>query len=141
MTKSEPTFTRGQLRVWLKWVIQSGLLDRLSPQYDRGDELTPEPTEAVARRLLSALQVPELSRTDLLEIAAEVAEFRSWVEVQRKASLKTILAEVELERVNLLRPERRGASMPRGQEPNDRRRPPPARALRSDPMWDEHLDG
>ncbi len=140
MTKPDSTFTRGQSRVWLKWVIQSGLLERLPPQYDRGGEGSPQPTEAVLRRLLTALQASELSRQDLLEITAEVAEFRRWVEAWRKAALQRILAEVETERCHPLRLERWAVAAYRNPELNNRR-PPPPRALRSDPMWDEHLDG
>src|SRR4051812_7613853 len=82
VSRQEPT--RGQLRVWLKWALQSGLLEKLPERYDSEGRLdSPSPRDA-AHALLAVLQDPESSRQALTRAGDEARRFRSWVDGRLK---------------------------------------------------------
>src|SRR5262249_95631 len=62
MPTSQPGANRHQLRVWLKWAIESGLLDRVPPRYDPEGSGDPQPIADYARPLLAELKERESSR-------------------------------------------------------------------------------
>jgi hypothetical protein len=140
MSKPEPRANRHQLRVWLKWAIESGLLSKVLPRYDPDGSGDPQPTEDYARALLAELEDPDSSRRLLGEILADAHRFRDWVEYRQKVSRRMILGHWDSEGAAArvlefrlpTRPDRekRPARLDRdGLEPN------------SNPMWDDCLDG
>src|SRR4051795_4721241 len=100
MLKPEPKPTRGQLRVWLKWAVQSGLLDKLPPSYDLDEQADSAATEQVARQLLAELRDPDSSRRPISRITADVERFRRWVESRQRISRQIILNELETARAD-----------------------------------------
>ena len=84
MSKPEPKWTRGQLRIWLKWVLKSGLLDRLPPHYDAEGASRPATPEEVARRLLAGLQDLEQKGPALAPVVAEAHSFTTGFSFARK---------------------------------------------------------
>src|SRR5689334_759149 len=100
MLKPEPKPTRGQLRVWLKWAVQSGLLDKLPPNYDLDEQSDPAATEQVARQLLAELRDPDSSHRPVSRIKADVDLFRRWVESRQRISRQIILNELETARAD-----------------------------------------
>ncbi len=141
MSKPEPKWTRGQLRIWLKWVLQSGLLDRLPPHYDPEGASQPATPEEVARRLLAGLQDPELKGPALAPVMAEARQFHDWVQARQKKVRQLILAERDSANLDPNWLENWAVAMigAPGQDPPGlaRRGAMP----RPDPMWDEDLDG
>ncbi len=129
MPKHEVGANRHQMRVWLKWAIESGLLDKLPPQYDPDDSQTTQPTDRHARQLLAELRDPDSSTRRLSQVLADARRFRAWVEFRQKISRRIILAETQIQS------EGAGATVLEGQ-PSTRTE---AQA-RSDPMWDDWLD-
>lgn len=140
MPHSRPRPTRGPLRVWLRCVLQSSLLEKLPPQYDVEGEHDSTTPEAVARRLLAALSDPRISRKDLNAILVQAEEFRSWVDRRLKANRRLLLSEQASADVDRGWLERWAMAEIRRQE-----RMAPAPGLppspRQDPMWDVELDG
>ncbi len=142
MPASQPGANRHQLRVWLKWAIESGLLDRIPPQYDPDGSGDTRPTEDYARWLLDELKAPEGGRRLLSEILAAARQFRDWVEYRQKVSRRIILGQWDSEGAAARVAERRTPTR------SDREKRP-ARAGRdgdgarpnADPMWDDWLDG
>ena len=143
MLKPEPRPTRGQRRVWLKWAVQSGLLDKLPPSYDLDEQADPAATEQVARQLLAELRDPDSSRRPISRITADVDRFRRWVESRQRISRQIILNELETARADPAWLENWASASAhiREQEHRRARTPSPRIAPRSDPMWDEDLDG
>ncbi len=140
MFKPEPRANRHQLRVWLKWAIDSGVLDRVPPQCDPDGSGDPQPTEDYARGLLAELKDPESSRRTLIQILADTRQFRDWVEYRRKVSRRMILGQWDSDGAAALPPESRPPVRPdREKQPVriDREGVRP----KSDPMWDDWLDG
>lgn len=133
--------TRGQWRVWFRWILQSGLLEKLPARCDLEGHGGGETPGELARRLMAAIQDPELDRRARIKVLAEAQGFRAWVEDQLKANRKFLLAERAaetmdrgwLERWAQAELERRGreAAGPAA----------PAVKPRWDPMWDNELDG
>ena len=141
MLKPEPKPTRGELRVWLKWAVQSGLLDKLPPSYDLDEQADPAATEQVARQLLAEMRDPDSSRRPISRITADVDRFRRWVESRQRISRQIILNELETARAD---PERLDTLSSAVSLANDQARVRTSRrrsVLSSDPMWDEDLDG
>ena len=142
MLKPEPTPTRGQLRVWLKWAVQSGLLDKLPPSYDLDEQADPAATEQVARQLLAELRDPDSSRRPISRITADVDRFRRWVESRQRISRQIILNELETARADPAWLENWAPPSAYADEQENRGRTSRRRIVpRSDPMWDEDLDG
>ena len=141
MSKPEPKLTRGQLRVWLKWVLQSGVLDRLPPQFDAEGTSRPSAPEEIARRLLARLQDPELSGRTLAPVVAEVRQFRDWVQARQKLTRQIILSELVTANHDRAWLENWAAAMIGGGDHSPSPRPPRGLPPRSDPMWDDDLDG
>jgi hypothetical protein len=143
MLKPEPKPTRGQLRVWLKWAVQSGLLDKLPPPYNLDDQADPPATEQVARQLLAELRDPDLNRRPISRITADVDRFRRWVESRQRMSRQVILSELEMARSDPAWLENwASASAYIRERENQRGRTSRSRTVpRSDPMWDADLDG
>jgi hypothetical protein len=139
MPKPQPRVNRHHYRVWIKWAIESGLLEKLPPLYDLDGIPDPETTEEHARRLLAELRDPDASRRRLPEILADARRFKAWVEARRKDGLQAILRERRPDEPIFI-PPRREPQGTTGREP----RPFSARRVdpdpRSDPMWDEWLD-
>ncbi len=143
MLKPEPKPTRGELRVWLKWAVQSGLLDKLPPSYDLDDQADPAAAEQVARQLLAELRDPDSSRRPISRITADVDRFRRWVESRQRISRQIILNELETARADPAWLENWASTSAhiREQEHGRGRTSPPRLMPKSDPMWDEDLDG
>jgi hypothetical protein len=138
MPKSSPPPKPNPLRVWLKQAIQSGALERIPSHYPvgRGSRDTLD----YAGELLAELRDPDTSPRPLNEIVADAIRFRQWVESRQQISRRIILAESrpgdgfdprppQPSRDDHHRPAARESSAPRPVPP------------RSDPMWDEFLDG
>ena len=143
MLKPEPKPTRGQMRVWLKWAVQSGLLDKLPPSYDLDEQADPAATEQVARRLLAELRDPDSSRRPISRITTDVDRFRRWVESRQRISRQIILNELETARADPAWLENWASASAHIREQENRRgrTSRPRIVPRSDPMWDEDLDG
>jgi hypothetical protein len=143
MLKPEPQPTRGQLRVWLKWAVQSGLLDKLPPSYDLDEPADPPATEQVARQLLAELRDPDLSGRPLSRVTADIDRFRRWVESRQRISRQIILTELEMARSDPAWLENWASASAYVRERENRRGTTSRHRIvsRSDPMWDEHLDG
>jgi hypothetical protein len=143
MLKPEPKPTRGQLRVWLKWAVQSGLLDKLPPSYDIDEQADPAATEQVARRLLAELRDPESQGRPISRITADVDRFRRWVESRQRISRQIILTELETARADPAWLENWASASAHIREQENRRgrTSRPSIVPRSDPMWDQDLDG
>ncbi len=141
MSKPEPRLSRGQWRVWLKWVLQSGLLDRLPPRYEAEGASNVSTPEEVARELLTRLQDAELRGLSLAPVMIELQLFRSWVESRQKRTRQLILAEHAS--ANVARNWLENWAEAMISEPSAA---PPSLSPRGvmprfDPMWDENLDG
>jgi hypothetical protein len=142
MPTSEPGANRHQLRVWLKWAIESGLLDRIPPQYDPDGSGDPQPTEDYARGLLAELKDPESSRRPLREILAEARQFRDWVEYRQKMSRRIILGRWDSEGAAARVPERLTPTRSdRTKRPARIEREDASARPHADPMWDDWLEG
>jgi hypothetical protein len=140
MPKQEPSAGRHQLRVWLKLAIETGVLDRIPPQYDPDGSGNPQPTDDYARGLLAELKDPESSERLLREILADARRFREWVEYRQKVSRQMILGQWETQGAAAYVPERRPSTRIERENRPHRIRPDVARP-KSDPMWDDWLDG
>jgi hypothetical protein len=136
MPHSEPGPKRHQLRVWLKWAVESGLLDKLPPQFHPDDSHNPQPTDHYARQLLAELRDPDSSTRPLSQIVADARRFRAWVEFRQKVTRRIILAGIQPEGVGQAAPERR----PTNRDHRERREHPGGAVPESDPMWDDWLD-
>jgi hypothetical protein len=142
MATSQPGANRHHLRVWLKGAIESGLLDRVPPQYDPDGSGDPQPAEDYARRLLADLKDPESSGRLLREILAEARRFRDWVEYRQKVSRRIILGRWDSEGAAAWVPERLTSTRPDPEKRPLRIEWEDARTRpRADPMWDDWLDG
>lgn len=148
MPRNESGGGRHPLRVWLKLALQSGLLDRIPPRCDPERTGAPCPTEEYARALLAELNDPESSDRTLPEIVAAARRFREWVEFRQKVSRRMILGQWQSEGAAAAdaawTPERRTPAPTRAHRIKrpDRTDPDDAPARpRSDPMWDDWLDG
>ena len=141
MSKPEPKLTRGHLRVWLKWVLQSSLLDRLSPRYDAEGASKPLAPEEVARRLLARLQDPQLSGSTLASVVAALRQFRDWVQARQKMSRQVILSDLESANHSPFWLENWAAAMSGGADDRPSPTHPQKLMPRSHPMWDEDVDG
>lgn len=142
MPQNESGGGRHPLRVWLKLALESGLLDRIPSRCDPEGIGTPRPTEEYARALLVELKDPESSDRTLSEIVAAARRFRAWVEFRQKVSRRMILGQWQSEGAAEWTPERRPPARAHRMKRPDATDPdqPPARP-RSDPMWDDWLDG
>jgi hypothetical protein len=128
MPKNEAGANRHQLRLWLKWVIESGRLEKLPPQYDADDSGDPQPTDRYAKQLLAELRDPDSSRRPLVQIVADARRFRAWFDFREKATRRIILS----------------GGQTYGALEAVRTRPPPLRPgfkPRLNPMWDDWIDG
>ena len=47
MPRPKPGPNRHHYRVWIKWVLESGLIDRLPPRYDFAESESPRDTAQV----------------------------------------------------------------------------------------------
>jgi hypothetical protein len=135
MPKNEPAGNRHQLRVWLKLALETGLLEKLPPQYEPDDAQRPQPTDQYARQLLAELKDPDASKRPLREIVADTRRFRDWIDFRRKVNVRNILAEGTVATV----PERL-PSFQQLAEDYRRRRDQAAADAKSNPMWDDWLD-
>jgi hypothetical protein len=133
--------TRGQLRVWLKWVTQSGLLEKLPARYDPDGQGGSRAPGDVARSLLIALQDPESSGQTRAELTAETLRFQSWVENRLKWNRRAILAECAGEHPERESLDRWARAEIRRMERTAPPQPSPTVNPKCDPMWDGELDG
>lgn len=136
MPNNEPVGNRHQLRVWLKLALETGLLEKLPPQYEPDDSQRPQSTEQYARQLLAELKDPDASKRPLRQIIADARRFRDWVDFRRKVNVRNILADGAVATV----PERL-PSFEQVAEDYRRRRDLDGANSRSNPMWDDWLDG
>jgi hypothetical protein len=141
MSKPENGLSRGQAQVWLKWVAESGVLDKLPPTYD-DDGPSCDPA-SYARYLLAALRDPDFIGRPVADVLADVRRFRAWVERRQKQARQIILSErlddAPIDDL-LLRRGPEPSPRPVHSPPRDRARPdssPP----RAHPLFDEWLDG
>jgi hypothetical protein len=146
MPVSRPEPTRGQLRVWLKWALQSGLLEKLPERCDLEGPHDSRTPRDVAHALLAALQDPESSRQDRADAMAEAQRFQAWVDRRLKANRQLLLAERASEHADRGWLERwaRAEEMRQHQEREERSAAPaaaPPVKPRWDSMWDAELDG
>jgi len=140
MSKHEPGANRHHLRVWLKWAIESGLLDKVPPQYHPDDSHDAQPTDRYARQLLPELKDPDSSKRLLNQILADVRRFRDWVEFRQKLSRRIILTGGQTDGAEAAVLERR-ASTRIHREKSARRIEPADTNPKSNPMWDDWIDG
>jgi len=136
MAKNEPIANRHHYRVWLKLALETGVLDKLPPQYEPDDSDHPQPTELYARQLLAELKDPESSKRPLAQILADAERFRAWVDFRQKVTRRLILSEG----ASAVLPEGQ-RSTPAAREKSPRRRQPGCANSDSNPMWDDWLDG
>jgi hypothetical protein len=136
MPKNEPVASRHHLRVWLKLALETGLIEKLPPHYAPDDSQPPQPTDRFARQLVAELRDPDSSRRPLSQILADARRFRAWVDIRQKVNRRAILAEVA------------SASLPERQPPtpavptkSPRQREPRGASPKSNPLWDDWLDG
>ena len=59
MPKPQPSPNRHHFRVWVKWVIESGTLEKLPRTYDPDESQPPRMTEHYAQELLADLRDPD----------------------------------------------------------------------------------
>ncbi len=145
MSNPFATATPGQLRVWLKWAVESTILDRLPPRYEVDGSGSPQGSEAYARALLAEMRNLDDGPRAPEEILADVRRFRAWVEARQKISRRIILADrrEDSEHGAGIKPQVR----PPSNLPRHRSLPAPPAYLpdfsppSSDPMWDDWLDG
>jgi len=140
MPKQEPGANRHHLRVWIKWALESGVLDKLPPLCDAEGCETPQPTDQYARGLLAELRNPDSSTRPLKQIIADARQFRLWVEARQKHCRRIILAEIHPGDLGEWLPQRQSSN------PTDREEGPETTTLkppspRRNPMWDDWLDG
>jgi hypothetical protein len=133
--------TRGQLRIWLKWAVESAVLDRLPPRYEGEGSGSLQSPEVYARALLDEMRNLDTGPRSPEEILADVRRFRMWLEGRQKISRQIILADP------------RGSASPMEDTPaqlrrDQRRRSSTSQAERlsyphprENPMWDDWLDG
>jgi len=136
MPKNEPVANRHHFRVWLKLAIETGLLEKLPPQYEPDDSQPPQPTDRYARQLLAELRDPDSGRRPLSQILADARRFRAWVDFRQKVIRRLILAEGASVVVPEGQPSTRAAP-----EKSPRQRDPGGASPKSNPMWDDWLDG
>ncbi len=140
MPKQEVSTNRHHFRVWLKWAVESGLLDKLPPLCDAEGCGGPQPTDQYARRLLAELRDPESSTRPLKQIIVDAHQFRMWVEARQKHSRRIILTEMHPGDLGEWAPQRcrsNPAVREDGPAPAPRKPTSPGR----NPMWDDWLDG
>lgn len=140
MPKHEAAPNRHHVRVWIKWAIESGLLEKLPPVCDAEGCATPQPTDQYARKLLAELRDPDASRRPLKEIVADAQRFRRWVEARQKSCRQLILTELHPGNLGDWVPQRRSENIASTEERRQQipRKPPnPRRNL----MWDDWIDG
>jgi hypothetical protein len=139
MPKPEPGPNRHHYRVWLKWAIESGLIEKLPPLYDPDGIQNPQRTEAYARQLMAELRDPDSLKRPLKLIIADARQFKSWVEARRKDGLRIMLREGRPEeRISI--PPRRQARAAGERENTTRHSQREENDPRLDPMWDKWLD-
>jgi hypothetical protein len=142
MPKPEAGPNRHHFRIWIKMALQSGLIDKLPPNYEPDGFQNALRTDQYARHLLAELRDPDASHRTLKEIIADARRFKSWVETRRKDARSRMLMDS--------RPEDRVIEMPPGRPrtaiDQERR---PRRTQRMDrpdtnpklhPMWDDCID-
>jgi hypothetical protein len=136
MAKNEPVANRHHYRVWLKLALETGVLEKLPPQYDPDDSQGSQPTELYARQLLAELRDTESSRRPLAQILADAERFRAWVDFRQKVTRRLILSEG----ASAVVPEEQPSTRP-AQQNGPRQRRPGSASPQSNPMWDDWLDG
>jgi hypothetical protein len=140
MSRGNAPPNRHQVRVWIRWAIESALLEKVPALCDAEGCEAPEPTVQYARRLLAELRDPDSSRRTLNQIMADAHAFQRWVEARQKRSRQLILAELHPGKLGDWAPQRRftgTAGTEARPEPTPRKFASPRRS----PMWDEWLDG
>ncbi len=144
MSSSDNAPNRGQARVWLKYVVTSGVLDRLSSQYDHEGDVNDPRSDVLD--LLNELRDTDAAGRPVVEILTDVRRLCAWVEGRQKDARRIILAEGGpddgvIDRLIRRRDDSRssGAHAQRPMEPQPRR--PAAPSPRSHPLFDDWLDG
>jgi hypothetical protein len=140
MSKHEPGPNRHHFRIWIKWALESGLLDKLPALCDPEGCETPQPTDKYARGLLAELRDPGSSTRPLTQIIADARQFRAWVEARQKHGRRIILTEIHNGDLGDRAAERRSSNTTEEEErpePTTLKSPNPRR----NPMWDDWLDG
>jgi hypothetical protein len=140
MPKQESTANRHPLRVWIKWGLETGLFEKLPPEYDPEGQANYQRTESYARHLLAELRNPDSSRRTLQQIIADARQFRAWVEARQKDYRRLVLREMGSQGAREAMPAetRPAASTDRDFKPGHTQ--PRSANPRSDPMWDDWLD-
>jgi hypothetical protein len=140
MPAQEFSGNRHRLRVWIKWAIESGLLEKLPADYQSEGLGSTVGTERYARGLLAELRAPDLSKRTIRQIVADARQFQLWVEARQKDYRRLVLREQGSERAREVVPAR---TAPRGAQQEAikplRRSVNPANP-RINPMWDDWLD-
>jgi hypothetical protein len=139
MSKPSPRPKPNPLRVWLKQAIHSGTLERIPRHYSPGAGGSHD-TIDYARDLLAELRDPDTSARPLDAIVDDAVRFRRWVESRQQVSRRIILAESRPGEGYEPEPPR-PARDDRERRPERDQRAPRQASPRSDPMWDELLDG
>jgi hypothetical protein len=142
MPKPPPSPNRHHFRVWIKWAIESGLLEKLPRSYEPDESQPARETDRFARQLLSELRDPDASKRPLKEIIADARQFRAWVEARRKDNLRQILVESRPEDRIVEFPPRRPRTAPSHERPprGTERTEQPEANPRLNPMWDDWVD-
>ena len=142
MPKPQPSPNRHHFRVWVKWVIESGTLEKLPRTYNPDESQPPRMTEHYARELLADLRDPDARKRPLKEIIADARQFRAWVESRRKDNLRLLLIDSRPEQRIVEIPPRRHRSAPHNERPPLRtaRTEQPDANPRLNPMWDDWVD-
>jgi hypothetical protein len=125
MPKHDGELNRHLLCVWVRWAIESKLVDKLPAQYGAGGPRNSESTVGYASHLLAELRDPASSERPLSQILADAQRFREWADSQQTISPRIGLDEIDLEP----QPRERAPGAQRGSK------------TKSDPMWDDLLDG
>ena len=112
MPKQQPGLNRHHFRIWIKMIIQSGLIDKLPPLYEADGFQNSQSTESFARQLLVELRDPDASKRTLQEIVADAQQFKHWVEARRKDGRRRMLVESRPEDRIIEMPPRRVRAMP-----------------------------
>ena len=110
MKKSESRLTRGQWRVWLQWVIVSGLLDRLPPHYDL-EVIEPRDTADAPESFLPLSETPTSAGRPLPGSWPTWRDSGAGSSLVKRQSRQVILAENETARTDPRWLERWAASM------------------------------
>jgi hypothetical protein len=140
MPGQESSQNRHPLRVWIKWALESGLFEKLPPEYAPEGSGTSYGTESYARCLLAELRNPDSGRRSLKQIIVDARQFRTWIEARQKDYRRSVLGEMHPGRTRWEVPRERGPSAATDRAIKPRRDYPGFPSGQLNPMWDDWLD-